>query len=68
MRFCKGKWHYMGQTYATLREALAAVWPEAAGQKKAAPVLEHRSGRAENVLKNTVSASNYTGNGGHLQV
>lgn len=57
MRFCKGQWHYMGQTYTALREALLAVWPRESGQEKAAPVLEHRSGRAENVLQNTVFVS-----------
>lgn len=27
MSFRDGLWHYQGKTYATLREALLAVWP-----------------------------------------
>lgn len=26
--FYSGLWHYQGKTYATLRAALLAVWPE----------------------------------------
>lgn len=28
MKFYNGLWHYQGQTYATLRAALLAAWPE----------------------------------------
>lgn len=28
MKFYNGLWHYKGQTYPTLREALLAAWPE----------------------------------------
>lgn len=28
MKFYDGLWHYQGKTYATLRAALLAVWPE----------------------------------------
>ena len=28
MKHFKGLWHYKGRTYATLRAALLAVWPE----------------------------------------
>lgn len=28
MRFHNGLWHYQGKTYATLRAALLADWPE----------------------------------------
>lgn len=27
MKCVNGVWHHRGKTYATLREALAAVWP-----------------------------------------
>ena len=28
MIYKSGLWHYKGQSYATLREALLTVWPE----------------------------------------
>lgn len=31
MRFHNGFWHCKGRTYATLRAALLAVWPERRG-------------------------------------
>lgn len=36
MRYCKGLWHYRNLTYATLREALLAVWPLARADIQAA--------------------------------
>lgn len=56
MKYINGLWHYQGQNYATLYEALAAVWPRAlsseAGQKEAAPgTANTRSGKAQNTLE-----------------
>lgn len=42
MKCVNGVWYYKGRSYATLREALAAVWPCAlpsiAGKKRPPPV------------------------------
>ena len=51
------------------RELLAEwVRAQAGGQKEAAPVLEHRDGRAEQSLVGTASASSLHENRRHCQV
>lgn len=50
MRFCNGLWHYQGQSYTALRDALKAVWNciQAGGQTEAAPsVTSTESGMTE---------------------
>lgn len=76
MKFYRGLWHYQGRVYDTLGAALAHIWQEgqekvralAGRQKEAAPVLEHRSGRTEQVLNDTVSVSSLHENRRYCQV
>lgn len=72
MKCVGGVWYYRGRSYATLYEALAAVWPlilpGRAGKKGAALVLEHQGGRAEQIVTNTVSASSLHKNRRNCQV
>lgn len=56
MKCVNGLWCYRGQSYATLYEALVAVWPCALspmeGQKEAAPGTANTgSGKAKNTLE-----------------
>ena len=48
MKRVNGVWYYRGQSYATLYEALAAVWPQAlpsrAGERGAAPGTANTGG------------------------
>lgn len=59
---------YVGGRRLISRELLKEwVRAQASGQKEAAPVLEHRDGRAEQSLTGTVSASNDSKNERKLQ-
>ena len=56
MKYFNGVWYHQGQSYATLYEALAAVWPQAlpsrAGKKGAAPGTANTgSGGVKKVLQ-----------------
>ena len=48
MRNYKGRWHYQGRSWATLHEAILAVWPRgkqaSKGQKKTAPSTANTEG------------------------
>ncbi len=65
MRRYKGRWYYQGRSWATLHEALLAVWPEEKqapkGQKKTAHgAATTESGRGEKGLENTCFTHDYT--------
>lgn len=60
---------FVGGRRLISRELLAAwVRERAGGQKEAAPVLEHRDGRAEQSLSGTVSTPSLQENRGNCQV
>lgn len=48
MKHYQGRWYYRGRSWATLHEALAAVWPRGKqapkGQKKAVPGTANTEG------------------------
>lgn len=52
MKHVNGIWYYQGRSYATLCEALAAVWPclppRRAGEKGAAPGTTNTGSGKEN--------------------
>lgn len=73
MRRYKGRWYYQGRSWATLHEALLAVWPEGKqapkGQKKTAHgAAITEGGRGEKGLENPYFTPDYTMRTGAAQV
>jgi hypothetical protein len=73
MRNYKGRWHYQGRSWATLHEAILAVWPRgkqaSKGQKKTAPSTANtEGGKGEKGLEKAYFIPDYTTKAGAVQV
>lgn len=73
MRHYQGRWHYRSRSWATLHEALLAVWPREKqgpkGQKKTAHgTANTEGGKGEKGLENPYFTPDYTTKTGAAQV